>query len=302
MLRVLMTGAGGYLGSSLLARLPDWNITALGTEKPGIILPDNFTFIKGSITDDQLVYELTKNIDLVLHLAAVKGSEQCREKPLETIEINVWGTHTLLKNALLNNVQRFIFASTYWVYGGTNELPFKESMPARPDELYGISKAVSEMEITGSDIDYVILRFTNIFGLGSGIKHEDVVFNFIKSAVERKPLNVFGEGTQKLDFIEIGDVCNCLLRISQNKEISRRILNVGSGRPVTINELAEIIKLTLYNEYQTEVPIVHPPFQVKADDKWVSIVELENKTGTVIEEALEQSIKKFFRDYKEKYC
>ena len=301
MLRVLMTGAGGYLGSSLLARLPDWNITALGTEKPGIILPDNFTFIKGSITDDQLVYELTKNIDLVLHLAAVKGSEQCREKPLETIEVNVWGTHTLLKNALLNNVQRFIFASTYWVYGDTNELPFQEIMPARPVELYGTSKAISEMEITRSDIDYVILRFTNIFGLGSGIKHEDVVFNFIKSAVEKKPLNVFGEGTQKLDFIEIGDACDCLLKIIQNKEISRRILNVGSGRPVTINELAELIKLIHYDNCQIEVPIVHRPFHDQANDKWVSVAELKNKIGAA-SQALERSIKKFFQDYKEKYC
>ena len=303
MTKIFITGASGYLGSTFLSYVTnDWEIIAFGSKKPNVKLPQNFTFIKGSITDDLHLRSLLKDVDIILHFAAVKGSEQCRSNPTETIEVNVIGTHNLLKAAVLNNVKKFIFASTYWVYGDSPDLPFTEETPVRPFDLYGLCKDISEIEIATSGIDYIILRFTNIFGMGSGVKPEEVIFNFIKSAFEGKPLVLSGGGNQKLDFIDVKDVCNCLLRIITNQKISKCILNVGSGQPRSIASLARLIKDIFQKRYKKTITLTSSTKEnEQIQDRWVSVSKLEEKIGEIDLKPFELSVESYIQDYKERF-
>ncbi len=297
MLRIFITGAGGYLGSTFLSCIPDdWDVIALGLNEPTVRHPKNFTFIKGNLTDDALIFEHLEDVDLVLHFAAVKGSDKSLEQPSETIEVNVLGTHILLKNALRRKVKRFIFPSTYWIYGNSTP-PFKEETPVQPFELYGLSKAISEIEISRSEIDYVILRFSNIFGLGSGIRPDEVIFNFIKSAFEGEPLQLHGGGKQKLDFIKVDDVCKYLMQVTNEPKISRTILNIGSGKPTSISSVAQIISNIFKKNYGKEILIKSLP-GAQPYDRWVSISKLEKVLCNLNVEPIETSIESYIRDYK----
>jgi len=298
--KILITGASGYLGSTLLLHPPDdWEIVAFDLNPPSVKLPKNFKFIRGDITSD-LPSTLLNGVDAILHLAAMKGSDLCRENPVKTIEVNVVGTRRLLKVALKKNV-RFLFASTYWVYGDSSDLPFKEDALARPSELYGLSKAFSEIEIAESELDYVILRFANIFGMGSGIKPEEVIFNFIRSAFEGKPILLHGGGDQRLDFIDIEDVCKFLLRIINDQKISRCILNVGSGQPRSIASVAQVVKDEFKKETGKDVTIKTLPESGQVQDRWVSVKKLEEKIGKLDLRPFEQSIRSYIKDYQRRY-
>ena len=303
MTKIFITGASGYLGSTFLSYIPsDWDIIAFDSKKPSVKLPKNFTFTKGDIIDDSRLPNLLKDVDIVLHFAAIKGSEQCRKNPMQTIEVNVIGTHKLLKAAAINNVKKFIFASTYWVYGDNQDLPFTEEIPVSPSDLYGLSKAISETEVAASEIDYIILRFTNIFGLGSGIKPEEVIFNLIKSAFDRNQIVLHGGGSQKLDFIHIEDACKCLLKIITNQKISRSILNVGSGQPRSISSIARIISNIFQQRYKKTVTLISSPAgDRQIHDRWVSTSKLEEKIGKLDLKPFELSIELYIQDYKGKF-
>ncbi|HXW99053.1 MAG TPA: SDR family oxidoreductase, partial [Methanomicrobiales archaeon] len=146
-------------------------------------------------------------------------------------------------------------ASTYWVYGGRNEPPYREEMPVAPEELYGLTKAVSELELAGSGLDYTILRFANIFGQGAGTGREEVVFHFITNALRGDPIRIDGDGSQELDFIDVADVARILSIVAKDPSAYRQVFNIGSGEPVSILDLANRILAIVREKGGTEVPV-----------------------------------------------
>jgi UDP-glucose 4-epimerase len=184
---------------------------------------------------------VVRGCEAILHLAAVKGADLCARQPLDTVEVNVLGTHRLIRAALEHGIRRFVFASTYWVYGERNETPYREEMQVAPGELYGLTKAVSEMELARSGLDYTILRFANIFGQGAGRGREEVIFHFITGALRGDPISIDGDGLQELDFIHVRDVARILPLVTTDPRASRQVFNIGSGIPVSIAGLASKI-------------------------------------------------------------
>jgi len=298
--KVLITGASGYLGSSFLSYLPkNWKAIAFDITPPKIELPSNVKFVKGDITKD-ISINLLHDIDVVLHLAAIKGTTQCQSDPSKTIEVNVLGTHNLLKAAKCCDVKKFVFASTYWVYDADSNLPFKEDSPAKPSELYGLSKLISEIEVASSGLNYIILRFSNIFGFGSGVESGDVVNTFIKSAFEGKPIIVQNNGAQRLDFIDVDDVCTCLLKIINKTEISNCILNVGSGQPKSIASVARMVSKIFKQKFKQNVSIKNMTTQNIPKDRWVSVESLNKKIGKLKLKPFKQSIETYIDKYHKK--
>ncbi len=301
MKKVLITGASGYLGSTFLKYLPqDWETLAFDLKEPKAALPSAAKFVKGSINDKLFLSRILEGVDLILHFAAIKGSDNCCMNPMNTIEVNICGTHNLIKSALLKKVKKLIFLSSYWVYGENTELPFKEDAMPSPRELYGLSKAVSEQELILSGIDYVILRCSNIFGFGcSG--NEEVVFNFIRSAFQNKPLKLISGGKQKLDIINVDDAWKCIQRIASDEGISRCVLNIGSGIPTSILELAQIVSMIFKKKYNISVSIetVGPVGAINSD-RWVSLDKFKSKIGKLRFKTLEESIESYARQYKER--
>jgi spore coat polysaccharide biosynthesis predicted glycosyltransferase SpsG len=265
----------------------------LGSKRVAEKLPKNVKFMKFDITEEHM--DLPMDMDIMLHLATIKGSEQCKRNPEETRNTNVEGTRKLLGASIRSNAKRFIFSSTYWVYDSV-EPPFTEDMKIKPTELYGSTKAEAEKEVASSGMSYNILRFTNIFGLGSGIKPEEVIFNFIKAGFEGRPIVLHG-GEQKLDFIEIGDVCRILLKLIETETLPSGIYNVGSGRPVSIESMARMVKDIFKRGYGMDVEIVSVDGK-RQRDRYVSVGKLETAIGDLGLKPLEKSIKAYIESYK----
>ncbi len=259
MVKVFLTGGSGYLGSTLLARIPpSWEVVALSRDRHTDPPPKGARFVQGDLLR-QWDPSQVEGCDVIIHLAGLKGSNACEARPMEAVGLNVIGTHRLLQAAIEYGVPRFIFSSSYWVYGVRNNPPYREEMPVAPDELYGLTKAVSEMELQRSELDYTILRFTNLFGQGVGPGREEVIFRFITNALRGDPLILQGGGQQELDFLDVREAARILATLATDSRASRRVLNIGSGSQVSIAALASVIGSLIQAEYGREAVIERCP-------------------------------------------
>jgi UDP-glucose 4-epimerase len=240
MVRVFLTGGSGYLGSTLLSPVPrGWEVITYGRRPPAIPARPGVEFVQGDLTAREWNPDVVKGCDVVLHLAGLKGQGSCAARPLDAVELNVVATHRLIRAALEHGTRRFVFASSYWVYGERNEPPYREEMLPAPDELYGLTKAVSERELAGSGLDYTILRFANLFGQGTGRGREEVIYHFITNALRGDPLVLDGGGLQELDFLGVRDAARAVALLATDPRASRQVFNLGSGSPVSIADLAD---------------------------------------------------------------
>lgn len=297
-MKVLLTGGSGYIGSTLLRFLPrKWKIILVDIDKPKVTIPENAKFIKADITEPSIVYELTKDTDMIFHTAAIKNLANTSK----IIETNVLGTHVLVKAALKNRINKFVFFSTYFVYGN-NKLPFRETMPTRPLDLYALSKVISEQEIITSGLNYLIFRLTNVFGFGSGFKQEEVVYNFIESGLERRQLTIYGSGKNKIDLIYINDVCRIIVKILQNTEISNITLNIGSGKQTSILQLAELVSELLKKKHKTDTKITLVPTKNLMYDRGVSTNNLKKVLKNITLTSLEKAVELYISDLKGIIC
>ena len=284
MVRVFLTGGSGYLGSTLLSSPPrGWKIVAYGRNPPALPSRPEVRFVPGDLTAREWNPDAVKGCDVILHLAGLKGRDACADHPLDAVELNVLATHRLIFAALEHGVRRFVFASSYWVYGARNDPPYREEMPVAPDELYGFTKAVSEMELEGSGLDYTILRFANLFGQGTGRGREEVVFHFITNALRRTPLFIDGDGLQELDFLGVRDAARALALLTDDPRASRRVFNIGSGSPVSIAELASRIGSLAREMHGREAVIEHRP--AAASEGTRRFVSMDGFRGTFPEMA-----------------
>lgn len=287
---ILVTGASGYVGSTLLSLFPKkWHVLAFDKRAPSVKLPENVEFVRGDITNP-IPKKLLRDIEIVVHLATLKGSEKCRVNSMDAIEINVLGTHNLLKSSRSAGVEKFIFASTYWVYDENVAPPYSERSPTMPRELYGLTKLISEIEIANSSIKYVILRFSNLFGYGSGIESDDVISVFIRRGLEGKPIIIYNKGIQKLDFIDVEDACKCVLKIISKSRLHNTILNVGRGEPTSINDIAQIVSRVIKNKTGKSIAVKNVKRKYQPPDRWLSINKLRNKIGQFRFKPLEKTI------------
>lgn len=257
MVTVFLTGATGYLGSTFLSTIPEtWNIVCYGRHPPVGPQQPNVTWNRGDISNEQDRISIPEGVDAIIHLAAIKGQGSCANNPSEVIKTNILGTHRLLDAAKEHDIKKFIFGSTYWVYSDISDSPLDEKMPVSPHEMYGLSKAVSEIEIMSSDIEYTILRFTNIFGMGSGIHPEEVVYHFIHSARTGLPILLEYGGKQVIDFIDVTDACSALKTVTESGSASNEIFNIGSGIPRSIASVGQIVREICQQKFNISVPIV----------------------------------------------
>ena len=295
MVKVFLTGGSGYIGGSLLGALPaDWEVISFGRNPPASPLPPAVRFLPGDLTAPDWDPRVVRDCDVIFHLAAMKGADLCARQAVDAVEVNVLGTHRLIRAALEQGVRRFIFASTYWVYGEGNEPPYHEELRVAPDELYGLTKAVSELELACSGLDYTILRFANIFGHGAGRGREEVIFHFITSALRGDPLYLDGDGLQELDFIDIADVARILAAVAVDPRASREIFNIGSGGPVSILDFAEKVRSLVRESYSREVPMRHrsPPLPRRAR-RYVSMEKFRKAFPEAPLTPLDEALRKY---------
>ena len=262
----LITGGCGFIGISLVERLlldtdANHNIRILDNLSTGTrddlssVAPflevenidnlsaslDGIELVVGDILDESLAYKVTKNIDVIVHLAANTGVGPSVEDPRLDCYTNVIGVFNYLDAARINKVPRFIFASS-GAPAGEVDPPIHEELPPHPVSPYGASKLAGEGYCSAYNksfgIDTVILRFGNVYGPRS-LHKSSVVAKFIRQALDGETLEVYGDGTQTRDFIYIDDLIDALISSSHFDNIGGEVFQIASGMETTVGEMTD---------------------------------------------------------------
>jgi UDP-glucuronate 4-epimerase len=267
-MKVLITGAAGFIGSHLCERLLAQGWVVLGVDNfdnfydPQIkrrnigacLKNKNFQLIEADIRDIAAMDNAVgSDIEIIVHLAARAGVRPSIEQPMLYADVNVNGTMVLLEAAKKHNVTKFIFGSSSSVYGNNEKVPFSEDdnvdFPISP---YAATKKAGELichtyhHLYG--IHITCLRFFTVYGPRQ--RPDLAIHKFAKLTEQGKPIPVYGDGTMMRDFTYIDDIINgtvaamerCSLRL-RSGQAGFNIYNLGESRPISVNDLiAEIEK------------------------------------------------------------
>ena len=199
-------------------------------------------FRKINIENSNEIVESTKEIDLIIHLAAALGVVETEKNPVKTLNVNAIGTKNVLEACKSNNVKKIILASSSEVYGEPLKTPIEESDPAIPITGYGVSKIAAEEYVKAYAVNfglkYTILRFFNVYGPGQS--KDFVIPEFVNNASKNNPILIHGSGSQIRSFCHISDISKGVsLSIEKG---DNEIINIGNANePITISELAKKI-------------------------------------------------------------
>lgn len=257
MKKVVVTGGAGFIGSHLTEELVaqgykvvvlDDFSTASDENIASLRQKGNVELAQGSITDLPRLQKLFEGIDYVFHQAAMARVPRSIEDPLTVNQVNITGTLNVLLAARDNGVKKVVFASSSSVYGDTSVLPQREDLIANPLSPYALTKLTGEYYCTIFRPIYglatICLRYFNVYGPGQSphSQYAMVIPSFIDRVARNLPPVIHGDGEQSRDFTFIQDVVHA--NILAAKSTAEGIYNIGSGRSITINQLAEkIIKL-----------------------------------------------------------
>ena len=270
-MRVLITGGAGFIGS----HLADHYVNAGDT----VTLLDNFstgslrniahldgkeTTIDGDIRNIELVDQLTKDADLVLHMAAALGVNTILESPLESMSTNITGSEVVLNAAAKHN-KRIIIASTSEIYGKNTKQPLNETddrvigTPQKIRWTYSDAKAIEEAMAFAlhqeRKLAVTTVRLFNTVGPRQTGRYGMVVPRFVQAALKNLPLTIYGDGTQSRVFCHVADAVTAIVTLAANDATIGDVYNVGGTGEVTIKQLAEkVIALTGSNSAITYTP------------------------------------------------
>ena len=265
----LITGGCGFLGTALIKRLTQEGnhaIRVVDNLKTGTredldqaakfveLKPESIEgslsgveLIIGDIMDKQLALKVTQGCDIIVHFAANTGVGPSVEDPRADMMANVIGTFNYLEAARINQIPRFIFASS-GAPAGEVEPPIHEELPPHPVSPYGASKLAGEGYCSAYKrtfgIDTIMLRFGNVYGPGS-IHKSSVVAKFIRQALDGETLEIYGDGTQTRDFIYVDDLIDAVMLSAVISSIGGEAFQIATNRETTVGEMAEKLVATL---------------------------------------------------------
>src|SRR5215510_180286 len=251
----LVTGGAGFIGSHLAAALlaQGARVRVIDNLSTGYRenlqeISGDIDFINASITDVQALNRALEDVELVFHEAAIPSVPRSVKSPIETHDASVNGTFFLLLAARDQKVRRVIYAASSSAYGDQLESPKHESM--RPDPLspYAVAKLVGEyycrVFTRTYGLETVSLRYFNVFGprQDPGSEYSGVISRFVQALhVGERPV-IYGDGEQSRDFTYISNVVEANLLAAEANAAIGKIINIGNGKSVSINELLDALK------------------------------------------------------------
>lgn len=258
-MHILVTGGAGFIGSHLSERLirDGHSVTVLDDLSTGqmsnltdLLSHEKFEFVEGTILDRDLIMKLVKPAEVVFHLAAAVGVKLIMDEPSRSILTNVSGTENVLDAALKTKAHTFI-ASSSEVYGKTTNFPFREDGDLTIGATknlrwsYACAKTLDEFlalaHARESGLPVTILRFFNTAGPRQTGRYGMVIPNFVKSAMEGKPLMVHGTGEQSRCFGHVHDAVEAMCRLMATPKSRGEVFNVGTDQESTLRQLAELV-------------------------------------------------------------
>lgn len=252
MVRALVTGAAGFIGSHVARHLINigMEVVALDDLSGGFLdnVPSGARWVKMSVTDytGLAVLYATERFDYVYHLAAYAAEGLSHFIRRYNYETNLIGSVNLINLSVLHQVKCFVFASSIAVYG-TNQLPMTEDLQPKPEDPYGISKYAVELDLAAAQhqfgLDYVVFRPHNVYGEHQNIgdKYRNVIGIFMNQALRGEPMTIFGDGQQTRAFSYIDDVAPTIALAATIPAAYGETFNVGGDQPYTVNELVHAV-------------------------------------------------------------
>jgi len=251
-LNVLVTGGAGFIGSEMVHQL-----IAIGCR---VVVVDNLSngkkenlkglpkdkvrFVKEDVRDAGRMTKLMRGSDIVFHLACL-GVRHSLGFPLENHDVNATATLGLLSVAKNENIKRFVYVSSSEVFGTARWVPMTEDYPPSPMTVYGASKLAGECYTRAFWHSYeyptVVVRPFNTYG--PRCHHEgdsgEVIPKFLLRCMSGKPMIAFGDGCQTRDFTFVSDTAYGIIQAGLHDNAIGTTINIGSGREVSINDLAK---------------------------------------------------------------
>ena len=252
--RFLVTGGAGFIGSHLTRFLLHYGaVRVLDDLSTGTlnnlreVLAD-IEFLQGSVADSATVRAAVEGCTRVFHLAAQVSVPLSMELPVETFEVNVYGTQLLLEAVRQRGCRRFVFASSAAVYGNSPRLPKRETMHAAPISPYGWSKYYAELlcrdywRVFG--VPTVCLRFFNVYGPRQNPRSQyaAVVPRWITAALTDRTPVIYGDGMQVRDFVYIDDLLRGIWLGAMHPDAVGKVFNLASGTHYTLLDLLHAIE------------------------------------------------------------
>lgn len=257
--RWLVTGVAGFIGSNLLAALLELGQEVVGVDDFSTGYRSNledvlfarpegaaqFTLIEGDIRSPESCAAACRNVDYVLHQAALASVPRSIDDPAAAHAVNVDGFFNILLAAKEAGVSRFVFASSSAVYGDAPEQPQTERRTGRPLSPYAAQKAINETYAHAFQLSYGLecigLRYYNIFGPRQDPDgaYAAVIPRWIAKLLDGEPCAIFGDGETTRDFCYVANVvqANILAAMTENAQATGRVYNIGCASSMTLNQL-----------------------------------------------------------------
>lgn len=254
--RVLVTGGAGTIGSHVV----DLLVKGGATE---IVILDNLVrgrrqnidwalshgpvrLVEGDIRDVPLVHELSRDKDLVFHLAAIRIT-QCAEEPRLANEVLVDGTFNVLEAAQAAGVRKVVASSSASVYGLAEQFPTTERHHSyNNDTFYGAAKAFNEGVLRSFHsmygLDYVALRYFNVYGPRMDVfgVYTEVLIRWMERIESGTPPLILGDGLQTMDFVHVADIARANI-LAAEADVTDDVFNVASGTETNLRDLAKLL-------------------------------------------------------------
>lgn len=251
MAKILVTGGAGFIGSHVVDRLvaERHEVTVLdnlSTGKPENLNPQA-KFIKCDVGDFAAIAPHFAGAEAVFHLAAQARIQPSIKNPLPPNQTNITGTLNALWAAHQADVKKFIYSASSSVYGDQDSLPLREDMIPRPKNPYAVQKLTGEMYCQLFSRLYNLptanLRYFNVYGPRQLVDgpYATVIGIFLKQVKKGKPMTIVGDGEIRRDFTYITDVVEANISAWQKEVPGGEIINIGTGKNYSINEVANLI-------------------------------------------------------------
>ncbi|MFW6202680.1 MAG: SDR family oxidoreductase [Marinilabilia sp.] len=313
--KVLVTGGAGFIGSNIIEKLLIQNnevvcLDNFSTGKKVNVEPflsnSLFSMIEGDIRDLETCRRAVKNVDIVLHQAALGSVPRSINDPITTNDVNIGGFLNMLVAAKDEGVKRLVYAASSSTYGDSEQMPKVEVTIGKPLSPYAITKYVDELyaDVFAKlyNMELVGLRYFNVFGPRQDPNgaYAAVIPRFVSALIAKESPVVNGDGSFSRDFTYVANVvqANELAATTQNPEAINTVYNVACGERTSLNELLDYLKnlLSKYDPAIKNVEIKYgPPRQGDVPHSLASVdkagrllgYEPEYKVGDGLKEAIQ---------------